>query len=39
MSAQVLTEAGSPIPAELMSKWCEMIIAVGEPGDTERSEQ
>jgi hypothetical protein len=24
MTAKVLTEAGSPIPAELMEKWCQM---------------
>lgn len=24
MSAQILTDAGSPIPEDLMEKWCEM---------------
>lgn len=24
MSAEILTDAGSPIPADLMPKWCEM---------------
>lgn len=24
MSAPILTDAGNPVPDELMSKWCEM---------------
>lgn len=24
MTAQIVTDAGSPVPADLMEKWCEM---------------